>query len=70
VGEVYFFASNPQVKQDIKEAIEFLSEQSNKQIKRLLSDPAFKQDMKEAIDLWYAYKYKQLEPTGKLTRTQ
>lgn len=33
VGEVHYFVSNPEVKQDIKEAIEFLSEQPNKQIK-------------------------------------
>lgn len=70
VGEVYFLVSNPEVKQDIKEAIDFMSEQSTKQLKRLLSDPAFKQDLKEAIDLWHAYKYKKLEPTGKLGETQ
>lgn len=62
--------SNPEVKQDIKEAIEFMSDQSNKQVKRLLADPAFKQDIKEPIDLWHAYKYKKLEPTGKLGATQ
>jgi hypothetical protein len=69
VGEVYFSVSNPEVKQDIKEAIEFLSEQSNRQVKMLLADPAFKQDVKEAIDLWYAYKYKKLQPTGKIGGT-
>jgi len=32
VGEVYYFASSPEVKQDIKEAVELLFEQSNRQI--------------------------------------
>jgi hypothetical protein len=70
VGDVYFFVSSPQVKQDIKEAAEFMSDQSNKQVKQLFTDSDFKQAIKEAIDLWYAYKYKKTEPTGKLTTTQ
>ena len=69
IGEALAVVYNPQVKQDVKEAIEFLSEQSSRQARYLLADPALKQDMKEAIDLWYAYKYKKIEPTGKLAET-
>lgn len=58
------------MKQDIKLAIEFLSEQSTDQVKRLLADPACKQDVNEAIDLWHAYEFKKVEPTCKLSETQ
>jgi hypothetical protein len=66
VGEAHYFASIPEMKQDIKISIEFLSEQSTDQVKRLLADPACKQDVTEAIDLWHAYKYKKVESTCKL----
>jgi hypothetical protein len=69
IGETLAVVYNPLVKQDVKEAIEFLSQQSSRQARYLLADPALKQDIKEAIDLWYAYKYKKIEPTGKLADT-
>ena len=54
---------------DKKKAIESLSKESNKQLKRLLADSVSKQDIKEAIDLWHAYKHKKLEPIGRLGGT-
>jgi hypothetical protein len=42
------------VKQDIEEAVAFMPDQSNKQV------------AKKLINSWHAYKYKKIEPTGKI----
>jgi len=57
-------------KQNIKEALDFSFKRAVGEVYYFVSNPEVKQDIKEAIDLWHGYKYKKLEPTGKLGGTQ